>query len=266
MANNGPSLPLPRGTFTDARPHPSRGGNPYSDDFRNDVITRYLLDISIDTNALNALRAVRAYPSIQTCMRFINKYHQVGHVQPKRATGNREAQREIRGQALVHLAMFRVAHPERTIDHVRAFLYTMKPTVLPYSPSQVVRAEQLLDLRRKASSTTCERAFLPISLHKRSRFWNQPYPFGATNVRTRDMIDMDQAGFKIEATNRKFGKVVSWERCYIEGQYLRDEKLNCMMAVSADDVYDMEWHDLWPQTEGGTTIYKVYTFFEQITD
>ena len=105
MANNGPSLPLPRGTFTDARPHPSRGGNPYSDDFRNDVITHYLLGISIDTNALNALRVVHAYPSIRTCMRFIHQFHQVGHVQPKRATGNREAQREIRGQALVHLAI-----------------------------------------------------------------------------------------------------------------------------------------------------------------
>ena len=38
------------------------------------------------------------------------------------------------------------------------------------------------------------------------------------------------------------------------------------MAISADPQYDMEWHDLWPQDEGGTTIHRVYTFFERITD
>ena len=31
------------GTFIEEGPHPSRGGNPYSDDYRNDVITRYQL-------------------------------------------------------------------------------------------------------------------------------------------------------------------------------------------------------------------------------
>jgi len=37
-----------------------------------------------------------------------------------------------------------------------------------------------------------------------------------------------------------------------------------MMAISADPAYDMEWHDIWPQEEGGTDIYRVYIFFERI--
>ena len=136
----------------------------------------------------------------------------------------------------------------------------MDPTILPYSPSQIVRAEHLLDLRMKASSTTCETAHLPINVNKRNRFWNCDYPFGRANIRTIDQIDMDKAGFKIEAANPKFGKTVSWLRCHLEGQYNRDKKVNCMMGISADPAYDMEWHDIWPQEEGGTDIYRAYIF------
>ena len=35
------------------------------------------------------------------------------------------------------------------------------------------------------------------------------------------------------------------------GAYNRERKLNLMMAISADPVYDMEWHVHWPQEEGG---------------
>lgn len=258
------SLPLPRGTFTQASSHPSNGGNPYSDDMRCDVITRFQLGLPLDTPALQALRDVYAYPSLDTCNRFINQMQHYGHVQPKRATGNHDAEREVRGQALVRLALFRCVCPAATTDEARAYLFNMDPTVLPYSPSQIDRAEKLLDLRRKAASTTCERAYLPINRQKRQSFWNSNYPVGRANVRTRDMIDMDEAGFKIESTNPKFGKTVSWLRCYLEGEYNRDKKLNCMMAIAADPAMNMEWHDLWPQDEGGTTVHRIYIFFERI--
>ncbi len=65
-------------------------------------------------------------------------------------------------------------------------------------------------------------------------FWDLNYPHGRADVSTRDMIDMDQAGMKIEATNPHYGKVVLWERCHIDGAYNRNRKLNLMMAVTAD--------------------------------
>ena len=40
-------------------------------------------------------------------------------------------------------------------------------------------------------------------------FWDWTYPNGRADVSTRDMIDMDQAGMKIEALNPRFGKAVS---------------------------------------------------------
>ena len=77
---------------------------------------------------------------------------------------------------------------------------------------------------------------------------------------------MDEAGFKIESTNPSFGKMVSWLQCYLEGEYNRDKKVNCMMAISADGNYNMAWHDIWPQEEGGTDVYRVYTFFGRVID
>jgi len=267
MAGNGQQqLRLPLGVFIEDRPHPSWGGNAYSLDTREEVVTRYLLGLPLETPELEALREVYAYPCLQTCLNWIEQFRQLGHWRPKRANGNHEPFREIRGQALVRLALFRVAHPEAPISHLRAFLFNMDPTIAPYSPSAVVRAEKLLGLRTKAASTTCERAYWAINMHKRAMFWDWNYPHGRANVRTRDMIDMDQAGMKIEATNPHFGKTVSWERCHFDGAYNRDRKLNLMMAVSADPAYDMEWHEYWEQEEGGTTLYKVYAFYERIID
>lgn len=136
----------------------------------------------------------------------------------------------------------------------------------PYSTTAVVRAEKLLRLTQKKSSTTCERAYWQVNLHKRQRFWTNNYPFGRADIRTRDMIDMDEAGFKIEATNPSWGKSVSWSRCHTDGSYNRERKLNCMMGISADPAINMSWHDVWPQCEGGTTLYRVYVFFERIID
>ena len=57
-----PPLPLPRGMFAEEKKHPSRGVNPYSDNVQNDVIMRYQLGLALDTDELNALCAVYAYP------------------------------------------------------------------------------------------------------------------------------------------------------------------------------------------------------------
>ena len=43
----------PLGTFTDSRPHPSHGGNPYSDDMRYDVITRFRLGMPLECPELD---------------------------------------------------------------------------------------------------------------------------------------------------------------------------------------------------------------------
>jgi hypothetical protein len=100
------------------------------------------------------------------------------------------------GLLLVYLAMFCVVYPTATIDEARAYLYNMDPRVgVPFRPAAVVDAEHLLGLRRKALSTTCQRAFLPLNLHKRHVFWNHNCPLGQVDIQTQDIIDVNEAGY-----------------------------------------------------------------------
>ena len=84
--------------------------------------------------------------------------------------GNKESRREINGVDLVNLALYRLVRPAAYLSEVKAYIYNRNPTNLPYSDSQIYRAEQKIGLSRKASSTTSECAYLPINLQKREDF------------------------------------------------------------------------------------------------
>ena len=112
------------------------------------------------------------------------------------ATGNRHAEREISGLVLEWLALYRAVLPKATLAECRAFLFNMDPTQPPYSNSQVHRAEKLLDLKRKAASTTADFATLPINMLKRELYWTMPPPLGMVGVAVADILDIDEAGFK----------------------------------------------------------------------
>ncbi len=72
----------------------------------------------------------------------------------------------VRGQLLVYLALFCEVFPAAKIDEARAYLFNMESMLgVPICPAAVVVAEHLLGLSRKALSTTCLRAFLPLNLH-----------------------------------------------------------------------------------------------------
>ena len=157
---------LPLGTFTTRGPHPSRGGNPYDDAWRQCIVTMWQLGIPLESPHLEALRETYDFPCYKSCTRYIEKYRALGHWQPMRPTGNHEAEREVLGQPLVRLALYRVIFPAAPMSHVQAFLFNMDPTVAPYFQPQIARAERLLGLRMKAASHTCYRAYWAINIHK----------------------------------------------------------------------------------------------------
>ncbi len=74
------------------------------------------------------------------------------------------AEHHVLGQHLVWLALYRIVHPEGTIAEVCAFLLNMDPIIAPFPPSEIVRTEHILDLPRKALSTTCDRAYWQTNL------------------------------------------------------------------------------------------------------
>ena len=261
--NNGDGIRLVAGTRTEERPHPSKGGNPYSDEMREQVIEMWLIG---GMEALNAphllpLRHAKKFPSLPTCKRWIEQYQEEGNVRPKRATGNRPAEREIEGIDLFHLAIYRQVRPKAYIDEVRAFIHNMNNTVDPYYPCQIIRAEHRLGLSRKAASTTSECAYIPINLTKRSIYWEDPID-GVYGVPKEDMIDIDECCLNLQSTNREWGKVVREVRCDATGHYKRGEgKISLLHAIGGDDNAPISFHKQY--AEGGTDLWRFYCFIEE---
>jgi hypothetical protein len=104
---------------------------------------RYQLGLALDTDELNALRAVYMYPSLSSCARYISKFNNLGHFRYMLKTGNHEAKTAVRGQSLVYLAMFSLVNPAASIDEVRAYLHNMDTAGVPFRPAAVVHAEHL---------------------------------------------------------------------------------------------------------------------------
>jgi hypothetical protein len=139
----------------------------------------YQLGLLLDTEELNSLHAVYAYPLLSLCAQYLKKHNKLGHCCAMLKTGNKEAERMVRGQLVAHIALLCVVNPSASIDEAREFLYNVDPMLgVPFCPAAVVEADHLLGLRRKLSYTTCKRPFLPLNKHRRFVFWNQIYPLG----------------------------------------------------------------------------------------
>jgi len=95
------------------------------------------------------LRHQKKFPSLATCHRWIHQYATEGNVLPKRNSGNRFATREVHGQDIVNLALYRMCRPKAYVDEVRAYVHNRNIANPPYSRSQIYRAEQRLGLYRK---------------------------------------------------------------------------------------------------------------------
>ena len=83
-----PRIRAPNGTRQVAPKHPSRGGNPYSDDMRRQVLEMHLNGFDLDTPELNALREEYKFPCLDTCRNWIDIFYETGDILPKRAMGN----------------------------------------------------------------------------------------------------------------------------------------------------------------------------------
>ena len=118
------------------------------------------------------------------------------------------------GQDLINLTIFRLIRPKAYIDEVRAYVHNRNPANPPYSRSQIHRAETRLGIWLKVGSTTSDMAYTPINLEKRRQYWRR-----MVGVKAENVIDIDEAMFKLQAQNRSRGKVTCQRRCDARGRY-----------------------------------------------
>jgi hypothetical protein len=81
-------------------------------------------------------------------------------------------------------------------------------------------------------------------------------------VPIEDIIDIDEAGFFLEHSNRNFGKTVLCQRCGQNGVFGKGEKVNLLLAICGDNVRRMRWHEQW--MDGGTTIERFFGIIDAI--
>ena len=256
-----------RGIRIDESLHASRGGRAYPKEVR-ELVIQMMQNGGIDavkTPEVCQLRMQKKFPSLATCRRWLRQQLTLGHVRPMRPTGNRQSRREITGDALVHLAFYRAVRPHARIYEVKAYLSNRFPNAPPYSDSQISRAEARLGLSRKKASRTSKLAYTTTNLRKRKLYWERGYPLRIADEETSNMIDIDEAGFKLESRDRSYGKVIREFRVNLRGKYKKGVSgVSLIMAILGDGNNPYSFHRQY--TEGGTDLFRFYWFMHDLID
>ena len=223
-----PNIRLASRTAVDIESHPSQGnGKAYPQSFRDMVMG--MVDQQphqLRSAEVRQLQRSKLFPCDRTIHNWRQRRIELNHYRPFHRTGNHRAAREIKGRNLIELALFRSVRPKSQIIEVKAFLFNRDPIGnLPFSNSQIHRAETSLDLTRKAASTTAMKAYLPHNLQLCHNYFHCNYSLGIADQDTDDMIDLDEMGLFLESSNRNHGKTVRGTRCDQAGVYNRGEKI-----------------------------------------
>jgi len=212
-------------------PHPSGGrGFWYAHEFRQAVV--YARDNNRHRDPLVlTLRQNRLWPCDRTIRRYLRRRRLEGHFIPYRRTGNNRAT-VLRGMETIQIAWLMSVFPRINAAEINVFLYNANGQNRFYQPSQIYKTQDRIGLSKKRASTTAMQASLPINVQRRWSFWNLPYPFGIANIRTEDMIDIDEAAVFAESANRGEGKCHITLRCRDDGIYGHSTKTNLLLAIS----------------------------------
>ena len=257
----------PNKTADETKPLPSNGGTPYPQHTRLSYQRQLETGIEPGDAYTASQRQQGLQPSSRTLRRWRQQFAARGHTKPFRRTGNRRSG-ILRGNDLVHLAVYRMLFPKTTTAEINAYIGRMNfgnPNQRFYSGSQIKEAEDRLGFSRKVGSTTAYQALLPINLAKRQAYWNRQYPFGMADIRRQDIIDLDEAGVFVESADRKYGNCEVGRRVKQAGPYTKGVKLNILMAISGDPngINDRRhWEHTW--TDGGTTNERFIDFMEYL--
>eukprot|EP00536_Pseudo-nitzschia_multiseries_P008116 jgi/Psemu1/19608/gm1.19608_g len=158
-------------------------------------------------------------------------------------------------------------HPKATRYECLAFLWRSYGSYLPvpqlYSLKNVSEAENVIGINRnKGSTSTANQAFTFRNLYKRFRYWTMDYPFGIADIRRDDMIDVDEAGIKLEHANKKMGKCSLCGRVQQRGNYGHGVNHTLKIAIASNQEGQQ-----WVRFDtAGTAVFSFAAFIESILE
>ena len=128
-----PKICPPTRTVVHEEPHASTGiGKPYPQE--SCKLVMYLHDNypqELHLPAANAAKAACVHACNKTIDSWLQRCGLLGHVRPFCCTGNKRAERDIRGDALINLSLYRSVRCKAFGYKVRAFLFHRNSTILP---------------------------------------------------------------------------------------------------------------------------------------
>ena len=148
----------------------------------------------------------------------------------RRQTGNRPSA-NIVGLDMFLMTIFLFAFPDATEDEIAACLYDQTQQI--YSRQDVSRRLTELKLTKKKASTEAYQAFTPENIQKAEEFWSQGPPIGVHGVDRSRHIDIDEAAFTLEMTNRSTGHAHISIRIRKPGHYGRGNKCVVILGIEA---------------------------------
>ncbi len=221
MGRRKPKVPRVTRVLTAAKPHPSRGGNAYSLDFRVVCAAEY--------NA-GAYAVGPGKPTMRTVARWVNDGPVKQSLRPFEKKGN-DAAMVLHGEDRILVAVYRKVLPKVTAAEMMTFVYNHSSAPRLYTSGQISQCEIDLGLTRKVASTTANQALLPANLLRREQFWNMTFPIGVTDTMFEDLVDIDETGIELNVCNRNYGKASVNMRVNETGNYERTTKYTLILAV-----------------------------------
>lgn len=200
-------------------PHPSRGGNSYSVDARQQAM--------VIPNYVHVPGVTAAHSSVRRWRRRLNT---TGSIRPFCHTGNVFATL-LRGRDMWLVARYMKAYPKARADEVSA--YVMNHSMIPrlISRAAMLRCQARLGMTTKVGSTSAFQAQLPINRFKNHLYFNSPPPTGIVGVNRFTILDIDEAGFTLESPNRRHGKAKVGMRVQEAGPYGHQEKVTVIAGI-----------------------------------
>eukprot|EP00536_Pseudo-nitzschia_multiseries_P016578 jgi/Psemu1/46739/gm1.46739_g len=169
------------------------------------------------------------------------------------------------GRLINNIESLPAARTARRYEYL-AFLWRSYGSYLPdpqlYSLKNVSEAENAIGVNRKKGLTTANQAFTFWNLYKRFRYWTMDYPFGIADIRRDDMIDVDEAGIKLEHANKKMGKCSLCGRVRQRGNYGHGVNHTLKMAIAGN-----QEGRRWVQFDtAGTDVFSFTAFIDSILE
>ena len=151
-------------------------------------------------------------------------------IRPKQQTGNQEKE-ILTGMDQFLLVSSLFIYPRANADEIAMFIGVNGGTV-GLSRADIAKRQKEMKITRKRASVEAFAAYTPVNRQRVINFFDLPPPIGISGVPYFRIIDFDEAKFKLEACESRYGHAMTCIRVRDTAHYKRMSKgVNLILAI-----------------------------------